>query len=115
MTQFEISRWAESGFSQNYRDAANIFLPFRSRFIEITISFLEHFISQNARAEVLDLGCGDGLFIQELLKSFTPAKVRLVDGSNEMLLAAKERLGASSSYCFHPMKGREKIWNGLSR
>lgn len=93
MTQFETSRWTESEFSQNYRDAANIFLPFRSQFIEITKSFFGHFISQNAQANVLDLGCGDGLFIQELLKSFTPAKVRLVDGSNEMLDAAKERLG----------------------
>ena len=35
MTQFETTRWAESEFSQNYRDAANVFLPFRSQFIEI--------------------------------------------------------------------------------
>jgi len=93
MSKFEKSRWAESDFSKNYRDDANIYLPYRSQFIEIAESIYEHFISQNLEAKVLDLGCGDGLFIQELLKSFTPAEVVLVDGSLEMLEAAKARLG----------------------
>jgi tRNA (cmo5U34)-methyltransferase len=97
MPQFEESLWADSEFSQNYRDDANIFLPFRSQFIKITKSFYEHFISQNIEAKVLDLGCGDGLFIQELLKSYTPARVMLVDGSNEMLAAANERIGSQKN------------------
>jgi tRNA (cmo5U34)-methyltransferase len=109
MTQFETSRWAESEFSQNYRDAANIFLPFRSQFIEFTKSFYKHFISQNTQAKVLDLGCGDGLFIQELLKSFSPAKVRLVDGSNEMLDAAKKRLGEREKFCFSQASFQELL------
>ncbi len=109
MTQFETSRWAESDFSQNYRDAANIFLPFRSQFIEITKSFFEHFISQNTQAKVLDLGCGDGLFIQELLKSFNPAKVRLVDGSNDMLDAAKKRLGEKEKLHFSQASFQELL------
>ena len=92
MSQFDKSRWADSEFSQNFRDDADIFLPFRSRFIEITKSLYGHFISENPGAAILDLGCGDGLFVQELLKSFTPAKVTLVDGSAEMLEAAKSRL-----------------------
>lgn len=93
MSEFEKSRWADTDFSQSYRDDASIFLPFRNQFIEITKSLYGHFVSQNASARILDLGCGDGLFIQELLKSFTPAEVVLVDGSNEMLEAAKDRLG----------------------
>jgi tRNA (cmo5U34)-methyltransferase len=109
MTQFETSRWAESAFSQNYRDAANIFLPFRSQFIEITKSIFEHFISQNTQAKVLDLGCGDGLFIQELLKAFTPKKVRLVDGSNEMLDAAKKRLGEQENLYFSQASFQELL------
>lgn len=111
MTQFETSRWAESEFSQNYRDAANIFLPFRSTFIEMTKSFFEHFISQNTQAKVLDLGCGDGLFIQELLKSFSPAKVMLVDGSNEMLDAAKERLSEATNLLFSQASFQDLLSN----
>ena len=92
MQKFQKSRWANSEFSQNYRDDADIFLPFRSRFIEVSKSLYGHFISRNSKARVLDLGCGDGLFIQELSKTFRPAKVTLVDGSEEMIEAAQKRL-----------------------
>ncbi len=100
MSKFEKSRWADSEFSQNYRDEANIYLPFRSKFIEIAKSLYANFISSRTEAKVLDLGCGDGLFIQELLKSFSPASVTLVDGSNEMLDAAKKRLGKNTNLNF---------------
>jgi tRNA (cmo5U34)-methyltransferase len=100
VSKFEKSRWADSDFSQNYRDDASIYLPYRSEFIEIAKSIYEHFISQNLGAKVLDLGCGDGLFIQELLKSSIPAEVMLVDGSIGMLEAAKDRLGGHPNINF---------------
>lgn len=100
MSKFEKSRWADSEFSQGYRDDADIFLPFRGQFLEISKSLYGHFISQNSAATVLDLGCGDGLFIQELTKSFNPAKIMLVDGSAEMLGAAQKRLAGLSNICF---------------
>ena len=111
MTHFEESQWAKSHFSQNYRDAANIFLPFRSQFIDITKAFYKHYISQNTNVSVLDLGCGDGLFMQELLKSFTPTKARLVDGSNDMLDAAKERLGRQENVYFSKASFQELLIN----
>ena len=92
MAKFEKSRWADSQFSQDYRDDANIYLPLRSQFIETAKLFYKHFLSQNAGNKILDLGCGDGLFIQELLKSYSPEEVVLVDGSQEMLDAAKAHL-----------------------
>ena len=92
MSKFEESRWANSEFSQNYRDEADMYLPLRSLFIEVTKSLYGHFIAAKSEARVLDLGCGDGLFIQELLKTFSPASVTLVDGSAAMLEAAQKRL-----------------------
>jgi len=92
MSKFEESRWADSEFSQGFRDDANIFLPFRSQFLEVSKSLYGHFIAQNPGAKVLDLGCGDGLFIQKLSGSFNPTKVTLLDGSPEMLRAAQKRL-----------------------
>ncbi len=100
MSEFEKSRWADSEFSQNYRDEANIYLPFRRQFIEIAKSLYAYFISTRTEARVLDLGCGDGLFVQELLKSFSPASVTLVDGSAEMLEAAKKRLANNANINF---------------
>ena len=100
MSKFEKSRWADSEFSQNFRDEADVYLPLRRQFIEVTKSLYAYFIDVNIEAKILDLGCGDGLFIQELLKSFSPANVTLVDGSAEMLEAAKKRLGNKSNINF---------------
>lgn len=100
MSEFENSRWADSEFSRGYRDNADIYLPFRSRFIEVSKSLFRHFISHNDKPKVLDLGCGDGLFVQELSKSFKPFKGTLVDASTEMLEAAKKRLAGQNGNNF---------------
>lgn len=100
MSEFEKTRWTDSQFSQNYRDDADIYLPFRRQFIEASKSLYRHFISHNDKAKVLDLGCGDGLFIQELSKSFKPFKATLVDASLEMLEAARKRLSGQNGNAY---------------
>jgi tRNA (cmo5U34)-methyltransferase len=111
MSKFEETKWADRQFSRSYRDDADIYIPFRYQCIEITKSFYKHFVSENAEARILDLGCGDGLFIQELLKSFAPAKVMLVDGSAAMLEAAKERLGNDETLYFAQASFQELLSN----
>ena len=113
MPQFEDTQWADGQWSQSYRDNADIYLPFRSQCIKITKSFYGHFVSRNGEARVLDLGCGDGLFIQELLKSFAPAKVVLVDGSADMLEAAKRRIGNHENLSFVVASFQELLTNDL--
>jgi tRNA (cmo5U34)-methyltransferase len=98
MSEFKKSRWVDNQFSQNYRDDAGIYLPFRSIFIEVSKSLYRYFISQKDKPKVLDLGCGDGLFAQELSKSFKPLNVTLMDASPEMLEAAKKRLAGQNDY-----------------
>lgn len=100
MSKFEESRWADSEFSRNYRDEANVYLPFRREFIEITKSLYAYFIDAKSEANVLDLGCGDAFFIQELIKTFSPKSITLVDGSNEMLEEAQRRLGKKANFNF---------------
>lgn len=90
-TKFDQSRWADRSFSQGYRDEANHFLPFRQIFVEVTKSIIEHFLAHKTTIKLLDLGCGDGFFIN----SFNPRmddEIVLIDGSNEMLEASKHRL-----------------------
>lgn len=111
LPQFEESRWADRGFSQKYRDDADAYLPFRSQFIQAVKSFYAYFFSANPETSILDLGCGDGLFIQELLKSVSPAKIRLVDGSKEMLAAAKKRLGEQANIFFSQASFQEILTN----
>ena len=88
MADFDQSRWADDNFSRNYRDDADIYLPERQRFIDLVLSFYDHFLASNQAARVLDLGCGDGLFVGKLLQRFSPAELTLVDGSEDMLTAA---------------------------
>ena len=53
MSKFEESRWTDSAFSQNYRDEADIYLPFRQKFIEVTKSFYTHFINANIEIKLV--------------------------------------------------------------
>jgi len=101
MVKFKKTRWAESEFAKNYRDDADIYLPFRRQFIETTKSIYSYFNdSKSTEAKILDLGCGDGFFIQEFLKSFSSVSITLVDGSSEMLEAAKKRLDNNTNINF---------------
>lgn len=93
MSKFEKTKWADSEFSQSYRDDADIYLPYRAHFIGIVKSLYSYFLDHKSEVRILDIGCGDGLFVQEILKSFSPKHITLVDGSSEMLEAAKNRLG----------------------
>ena len=111
MSKFEESKWADRRYSRSYRDDADIYIPFRNECIEIAKSFYEHFVSDHAEARILDLACGDSFFIQEFLKSFTPAKVMLVDGSSEMLEAAKERMGNRGTLNFTKASFQELLSN----
>ncbi len=53
MSKFEESRWTNSKFSQNYIDKANIYLPFRREFIEITKSLYAYFFDAKSENNVL--------------------------------------------------------------
>ncbi len=109
MSKFDKSRWADSDFSQNYRDEADIYLPFRKQFIKVSEELYEHYFSKSIETKVLDLGCGDGLFIQELSKSFSLGKATLVDGSSEMLAAAQNRLLNNATFDFINVSFQELI------
>ena len=92
MSDFDSSQWTDREFSQEYRDYANDYLPERHRQIEIIKSLYKHFVQTTPTRSVLDLGCGDGLIMHQLLKVDDSIDATLVDGFSEMLEAAKERL-----------------------
>lgn len=95
MPAFDQSRWSEGEFSQEYRDHADDYVPDRRRMIAITQSLYQHIVKsgrEDQAVRVLDLGCGDGLFIHELHKVDASLEATLVDGSGVMLEAAGRRL-----------------------
>jgi tRNA (cmo5U34)-methyltransferase len=94
MTEFNKSQWAKSEFTSEYRDSADIIIVERRRLFSILQSFYMHFIANKSDSRVLDLGCGDGIVIYELLKADSSLKATLIDGSEDMLIQAKDRLRA---------------------
>lgn len=92
MTEFNKSQWAKAEFTQEYRDSADVYIVERRRLLEIMKSLYGHFIGNKPNNNVLDLGCGDGIVIQELLKIDNSIAATLIDGSKDMLNKAKDRL-----------------------
>jgi tRNA (cmo5U34)-methyltransferase len=90
MPDFDNSRWSDRSFSQEYRDQADGYVPERRSLIRITQSLYLNLVKQPCR--MLDLGCGDGLMVQALLQLDDTLDATLVDGSQEMLKAAGNRL-----------------------
>src|SRR4030042_2625290 len=92
MTEFNKSQWAKPKFTQEYRDSADVYIVERRRLLDILKSFYVHFIGNKPKNNVLDLGCGDGIITHELLKIDNSIVATLIDGSEDMLNKAAERL-----------------------
>lgn len=92
MTEFNKSQWAKAEFTKAYRDSADFYIVERRRLLEILRSFYRHFIGNKTKINVLDLGCGDGIITHELLRIDDSIVATLIDGSEDMLNKAAERL-----------------------
>jgi tRNA (cmo5U34)-methyltransferase len=92
MTGFIDSRWDDAAFSQGYRDSADEFIPERWKLVQTTQFLYRHCMNGRNGISVLDLGCGDGLLVQQLLRIDPDMEATLVDASVDMLAAARQRL-----------------------
>lgn len=100
MTESDMRRWAEKDFAFKYLEEADVRIPERTRFLELVKSFYTHFLGNRERNRVLDLGCGDGILIHELLTVDDSISATLIDGSEDMLNKARERLAGFSNARF---------------
>jgi tRNA (cmo5U34)-methyltransferase len=100
MTDFEKTNWSKPEFTQQYRDNADNYIVERKRMFGILRSFYEHFLKDRGKNNVLDLGCGDGILTYELLNTDDSISATLVDGSDDMLNKAKERLAGFKNINF---------------
>ncbi|MDA8433897.1 MAG: class I SAM-dependent methyltransferase [Nitrospiraceae bacterium] len=92
MTDFKKSNWAEPDFSRRFVESADIAIVERKRSHAIMRSFFRHHFAGKEPVEILDLGCGDGILTYELKQTGISLSATLVDGSEEMLRKAAERL-----------------------
>lgn len=92
MTDFKRTNWANPEFARGYRDNADIFIVDRRRMLSILQSFYLHFVTDGTVKKVLDLGCGDGIVTSAIAGVDGRLSATLVDGSEDMLKKARERL-----------------------
>lgn len=95
MSTFEESRWADPAFAQNYLEQADHFIPDRQYLFQMMRSFYRAWVVRPDRVgpvRVCDLGCGDGVLTEQLLRENPALEATLVDGSGKMLDDARARL-----------------------
>lgn len=100
MSDFQKSAWAENRFAENYLDKADIYIVERRKMFRFVTSLFSHFLKGGKEARLLDLGCGDGVLTEELLKADGRIVATLVDGGEGMLNKAKERLKGYGNTAF---------------
>jgi len=112
MKTFGDSSWAKEDFSKKYLERADIYIVERRKMFRIVASFFGHFFEGRTGISLLDLGCGDGVFTEELLKIDDRISATLVDGSEAMLQRARQRLEAYRCVHFIRASFQEILDNG---
>jgi tRNA (cmo5U34)-methyltransferase len=113
VTEFNESRWSDSGFAKEYRDNADIYIVERNRLTEIMKSFYRFFAGTDQGNKILDLGCGDGIITQQLHEIDTSISAVLIDASGYMLDKAKERLRGLENIHYVQASFQELLSKGI--
>jgi len=92
MSDFRESAWADKRFAESYLDKADIYIVERRTMFGFASSLCDYFFDKEEAVKILDLGCGDGVLTEELLKTHNISSATLVDGNEGMLQKAGERL-----------------------
>jgi len=100
MSDFNKSAWADNTFAENYLDKADIYIVDRRKMFWFVSSLFQHFFAERDGIRLLDIGCGDGVLTEDLLKSNRAISATLIDGNDSMLQRARERLKSFQNVSF---------------
>jgi tRNA (cmo5U34)-methyltransferase len=100
MSDFNKSAWADNKFAENYLDKADVYIVERRKMFWYVSSLFQHFFARRENIKLLDIGCGDGVLTEELLKANSAISATLIDGNGGMLQKAKERLKTFQNVSF---------------
>jgi tRNA (cmo5U34)-methyltransferase len=95
VTEFQNSQWRQAEAAAEFVENADRYIVERRRMLAVVRSLYDHFVRPGVasrRAQLLDLGSGDGVWTHELLKSDPTIEAILMDASAAMLAAACTRL-----------------------
>lgn len=116
MNQFEQSEWRNNKCAIEFIENADHYIVERRRLLQIMKHVYHHFIFGKTKrpVQIMDIGCGDGILTQELLKIDAHIEATLIDGSSKMIEQAKIRLKAYTNLNFIKCTLQELIENDLN-
>ena len=117
MSEFEKSEWINKKSAQEFTDNSNYYIIERKRQFKIMVSLYNYFIKGKIKKrslKILDIGCGDGILTEQILKIDENIDATLVDGSSEMLKKAKKRLASYPKTIYIESTFQKLIKNDLN-
>jgi len=109
MSNFSDTNWADSEFAKEYLDNAEAYVPFRQEMLKVLALYYRDFLMGKESRNVLDLGCGDGILSRIVLGLDEKATITLVDGSQEMVDAAADKLGKRKNLSYFRSSFQELV------
>ena len=109
MPQFEDTQWADSDSCREYLEAVEHYVVERRTLLCVVTSLYKKFLGVGNQCALLDLGCGDGIIAETLCSADDTLHGIEVDGSPEMLSAAKRRLKSFQNFEFRQQTFQEFI------
>ena len=100
--------WQEAELTTVYLEGIRGAIPLAHEQIDMMMRLVK--AAQPSLESVLDLGCGDGILGQNVLKQFPEATAVFVDFSEPMLEAAQKRMGHHSNVSFLPLDYGDPNW-----
>ena len=97
---FDDTNWMQAEYAGGYRQHADNFILGRRMQHFIMQSFYRYFLAERAPFHLLDLGCGDGELAAQIKAVAPDAHLTLVDGSANMLDAARKRFADEPDVTF---------------
>lgn len=88
--EYQDTVWQANELAQTYLTGVRGAIPLAQEQIDVMLRLVR--AARPMAANILDLGCGDGILGQAVLDEFTDAQGLFVDFSEPMLDAARERL-----------------------
>jgi len=92
MPSFEETQWADADSCREYLEAADHYVVERRTLLSVVASLYRKFLGVGSQRVLLDLGCGDGIIAETVYSNDDTLRAIEVDGSPEMLDAARKRL-----------------------